>query len=251
MKLVEGNWPEHKGEAIVGRKVVEMMKWGDKALGQRLPLSVNDSQPTVVGVIEDVRHLGFFMEQTCTAYIYNDGYICGFNVRLKEPADENLVRLNTFIKEAYPKSSLEFTSYSAIQHDNYSDVYRFRNTVWITSCCILFIVLMGLIGYVNDETQRRSKEIAIRKVNGAEAFSILRLLTAGILKVAVGAVIIGIAFSRYVSGAWMEQFADSKLLSPVWFVLLGVGILLLIVLCVVFRAWHIANENPVKSIKSE
>ena len=28
---------------------------------------------------------------------------------------------------------------------------------------------MGLIGYVNDETQRRSKEIAIRKVNGAEA----------------------------------------------------------------------------------
>lgn len=34
---------------------------------------------------------------------------------------------------------------------------------------------MGLIGYINDEIQRRSKEIAIRKVNGAEASSILRL----------------------------------------------------------------------------
>ena len=33
---------------------------------------------------------------------------------------------------------------------------------------------MGLIGYVNDETQRRSKDIAIRKVNGAEASTILR-----------------------------------------------------------------------------
>lgn len=32
---------------------------------------------------------------------------------------------------------------------------------------------MGLIGYINDEMQRRSKEIAIRKVNGAEASSIL------------------------------------------------------------------------------
>ena len=39
----------------------------------------------------------------------------------------------------------------------------------------LFITLMGLIGYINDEMQRRSKEIAIRKVNGAEASSILVL----------------------------------------------------------------------------
>ena len=47
-------------------------------------------------------------------------------------------------------------------------VYRFRNSVWITSTFILLIVVMGLIGYVNDETQRRSKEIAIRKVNGSQ-----------------------------------------------------------------------------------
>ena len=65
----------------------------------------------------------------------------------------------------------------------YKDVYRFRNSVWITSAFILLIVIMGLIGYVNDETQRRSKEIAIRKVNGAEASHILGLLTRDILYV--------------------------------------------------------------------
>ena len=54
---------------------------------------------------------------------------------------------------------------------------------------------MGLIGYVNDETQRRSKEIAIRKVNGAEAPSILSLLAMDILKVAIGAVILGTGFT--------------------------------------------------------
>ena len=58
----------------------------------------------------------------------------------------------------------------------YKDVYRFRNSVWITSAFILLIVIMGLIGYVNDETQRRSKEIAIRKVNGAEASHILEII---------------------------------------------------------------------------
>ena len=111
--------------------------------------------------------------------------------------------------------------------------------------------MMGLIGYTTDEVRRRSKEIAVRKVNGGEAFDILRLLSVGILKVAVGAVIIGIVFAWYISGIWMEQFPDSSLLSVGWFVLLGICLLALIVLVVVVKAWHIANENPVKSIKSE
>lgn len=85
----------------------------------------------------------------------------------------------------------------------------------------------------------RSKEIAIRKVNGAEASSILRLLSAGILKVAVGAVLIGIAFSWYVSGIWMEQFPDGTLLSPGWFIGVGVALLVLIVLVVVVKAWRL------------
>lgn len=255
MQLVEGAWPEHIGEALIGRKVVETMKWGDKALGQRLPVNAQwvglDSQPTVVGIVEDVRNMGFFMEQTCTAFILSDKRNGSYNVCLKEPVDENLARLNEFVKEAYPKAALEFITYMDIQRENYSNVYRFRNTVWITSLCIFFIVLMGLIGYVNDETQRRSKEIAIRKVNGAEAPSILSLLAMDILKVAIGAVILGTGFAWYVSGVWLEQFADSTLPSPVWFVLLAVGLLVLIVLLVILKAWRIANENPVQSIKSE
>ncbi|WP_300910456.1 ABC transporter permease [uncultured Bacteroides sp.] len=249
LKLVEGSWPEHIGEALVGRKVVETLKWGDKAIGQRLPVNAQwlglDSQPTVVGIVEDVRNMGFFMEQTCTAFILSDTHNSTYNVRLKEPLDENLARLNAFVKETYPKAALEFTTYADIQRQNYSEVYRFRNTVWITSLCIFFIVLMGLVGYVNDETQRRSKEIAIRKVNGAEAPSVLRLLSVDILKVAVGAVVIGTGFAWYVSGVWLEQFADSVSPSPVWFLLLALVLLALIVLLVVLKAWRIANENPV------
>ena len=46
---------------------------------------------------------------------------------------------------------------------------------------------MGLIGYINDEMQRRSKEIAIRKVNGAEASSILVLLSKDIFWISLPA----------------------------------------------------------------
>lgn len=254
LKLLDGSWPQHIGEAVVGKKTVETMKWQNDVIGRKLPIDPSwaqlQEQPTIVGVVDDVRNMGFFSEQTCTAFILNN---CdrSFNVRLKEPVDENLKKLNDFVKEAYPDNALEFTTYQEVREKLNESVSHFRNIVTVTSGCILLIVLLGLIGYVSDETQRRSKEIAVRKVNGAEASSILRMLSIGILKVALGAVVIGIISSWYVSGIWMQQFPDSSVLSPFWFIIVGICLLALIVLVVVVRAWRIANENPVKSIKSE
>lgn len=254
MTLLEGHWPQHRGEAVVGRTTVETLKWGDTAIGRKLPVDPSwarlEEQPVVTGVVEDVRNMGFFQGQTCTAFILNDR-VRTFNVRLKAPLDDNLKRLNAFIKSAYPDLSLEFTTYQDIRREQNASVSTFRNTVWVTTACIILIVLMGLIGYVSDETQRRSKEIAVRKVNGAEASDILRLLSVDILKIAVLAVAAGMAAAWYVSGQWMQQFADSRLLSPAWYVLLALLLLVLIVAVVVLKAWRIANENPVLSIKSE
>lgn len=254
MKLIEGHWPQHRGESVVGLTTVETLKWGDTAIGHQLPIDPSwaglEEPPVVVGVVEDVRNMGFFESQTCTAFILNDR-VRTFNVRLKNPVEDNLKKLNDFVKSTYPDLALEFTTYQEIRQEQNASVSAFRNTVWVTTGCIILIVLMGLIGYVSDETQRRSKEIAIRKVNGAEAGNILGMLSIDILKIAVVAVAAGMASAWYVSGQWMQQFADSQLLSPLWYVLLALLLLMLIVTVVVCKAWRIANENPVVSIKSE
>jgi putative ABC transport system permease protein len=80
---------------------------------------------------------------------------------------------------------------------------------------MFFIMLMGLIGYTTDEVRRRSKEIAIRKVNGAEASGILEMLSRDILVVAAPAVVIGTVLAWYVNGMWMEQFAERIHISPI------------------------------------
>ena len=126
-----------------------------------------------------------------------------------------------------------------------------RSPQGITSAFILLIVIMGLIGYVNDETQRRSKEIAIRKVNGAEASHILGLLTRDILYVSVISILVGTTVSYFAGQAWLDQFAEQIDLNPLLFAATALFVQLLIVICVVLKAWHIANENPVNSIKAE
>ena len=133
--------------------------------------------------------------------------------------------------------------------EGYKSVPRFRNAVWISSCFILLIVITGLIGYVNGETQRRSKEIAIRKVNGAEASGILKLLIYDILNISVISVLIGTAASYFTGQIWLEQFSER--FGSVTFYRNSPAGTIVIVACVVVKAWHVANENPVKSIKAE
>ena len=254
MQLIEGSWPEKDGDILVGETTVKELKIAEPVVGQRCPgLNESENADIIVGVVKDVRNMGFASTMKSTAFIcHTDAdWLSDVNVRLKQPYDENLKRLKAFYSELRPTAKNQFASFKEIREIRGRSVYRFRNTVFTTSLCVLFIVLMGLIGYVNSETVRRSKEIAIRKVNGAEASSILELLSADILKVAVGAIVIGTVLAWYVSGIWIQQFPDSALLSPLWFVLLALCLLALIVLVVIVKAWRIANENPVNSIKSE
>lgn len=247
IKIIEGTTIKKQDDLLVNEELVRLMKWTDGAVGKKL----NDVQGTIVGVFRDIRNTSFYASQSPIVLIGDENVNHAFDVRLKEPYDENLKRLNEFVESTFPNVSLRFVLVDSMVKDIYKNVYRFRNSVWITSGFILLIVIMGLIGYVNDETQRRSKEIAIRKVNGAEASHVLRLLTRDILYVSVISILIGTVVSYFAGQAWLDQFAEQIDLNPLLFVGTALSVQLLIVICVVLKAWHIANENPVNSIKAE
>ena len=182
---------------------------------------------------------------------YLDRFSGNIQLRLKEPFDDNLKRLNEDMEKLFPTRDIVFSSFQKVIDDQNSTVTDFRNAALLAAITILFVTLMGLIGYINDEIQRRSKEIAIRKVNGAEASSILRLFSKDIFWISLPAVFLGGLGAWYIGGVWIEQFVEGVDFSICGFLLIACIVLLLIIGCVVFKAWRIANENPVDSIKSE
>ena len=251
IEIIEGKPMEKIGDVLVNEEVVRLMNWTDGAVGKRLNNFIDQkTDRPIVGVFRDVRNKGMRWEQQAIALVCGNVYHA-FDVRLKEPYDENLDKLNDFVSEAFPDVALNFISVAEMQRYIYMDTYRFRNAVYLASVFIILIVLMGLIGYVNDETGRRAKEIAIRKVNGASAADILRLLSRGVLLIAVPCVAVGTGVAWYVGTEWLTQFAGQVSISPWHFVGLAVLLLVVIVCIVVLKAWHIANENPVESIKAE
>lgn len=248
IRLIEGknfNAPE---QAIVNEEFVRRMHWTDSPVGKNINIGKN---VTVVGVMKDYPIQSAYSPQDIVLMISDPEVSGAVHVRLKEPFDENLKALNEQIKEMYPQKDIVFIALQDKLDMQYDAVRRFRDSVLIASISILLITLMGLFGYINDEIRRRSKEIAVRKINGAEAGNVLKLLSKDIFWTALPAVFLGAIVAYFIGKKWLEQFSDS--IHPGIFLFIGIalGVLLLIILGVIAKAWKIANENPVNSIKSE
>ena len=249
MTVLQGRPQRERGEVMVNQEFARRMHWGDEVLGRTI--QTEEGRVKVVGLLKDFQIEDFTQEPMPYVMHCMDYFSYCINLRLKEPFAENLQRLNREAAEAFPDKTIAFESLEKMMADDYNSMRVFRNATLVAALAILFITLMGLIGYINDEVQRRSKEIAIRKVNGAEASMILELLTRDVLWTSVPAVLVGGVAAWYVNNLWMDMFAVT-IGSPIpYYICIAIAVLVLIVACVVSKAWRIANENPVLSIKSE
>jgi putative ABC transport system, membrane protein len=253
LQIIKGRNIQQDKEILINEEMVRQIGWTDSPIGKNLEDGKNNFG-TIVGVVKDYVVQSAYMPQAPVALMSNLEWMNVLNKRniiLKEPFGENLAKINTLMKEAFPTVDIVFRSARQEIDKQYQEVRRFRNVVIIASIAILLIALMGLFGFVNDEIQRRSKEIAIRKVNGAEVPDILRLVSGNIFWTALSAVLVGIVFAYIVSNKWLEQFSDRVSVNGGHFLVVIIIILLLIMGSVIGRSWNVAHENPVNSIKNE
>ena len=245
LNLIEGSYHTRQGEIIVNQSFVKAMGWTSNGIGEVVP-----GIGTVTGIIDFSFPDRKEMEPFYMQWDINNTYYT--HIRLKEPFDENLIRLNEDMKNIYPQEEIEFWSVASELEEEFESERTFRDAVVIACIAILAITLMGVIGYTNEEVQRRSKEIAIRKVNGAEVSDILRMLCRDIAIIALPSVIIGVLLSWQIGDLWISSnFNDILAINPIIYIGVGIISMAFILGTVIVKSWRVANENPVISIKSE
>ena len=249
MTFKAGRMARDKDEVIVNETFAEMMRWGEDVVGRMI--NIDGRRYKISGVLNDFQIESFTTPKMPFIAKGDKNFYGTIHLRLKAPFETNLRQLNKDVAQAFHDRTIDFRGYEKNVANAYNSVRVFRNATLMAAITMFFVMLMGLIGYTADEVRRRSKEIAIRKVNGAEASSVLELLSKDVLVVALPAVLIGSIAAWYVNGIWMEQFAEQIPLSWIVYVLVVVANLAVIVSCVLWKSWRIANENPVNSIKSE
>lgn len=144
------------------------------------------------------------------------------------------------------------------RYDFITEVYDqvFRNEVnagelaGIFSLLCFLIANLGLIVYMAFIIKARTKEIGIRKVNGARSGEIIRMLNGTFVGLIALAFAIAVPAAWIILQRWLQNFAYKTSLD--WWLFAGAGavVLLLSVLCVSWQSWRAARANPVDAIKT-
>lgn len=228
-------------------------------VGQRISVSehCNPLHPTVtiVGVFNRIQlggvEHGDERAERPIMIFYEPKAFSNLLLKLNELTPEVMQQVREKLERLYPGKQISLYSYATEYENQYISQRNFRNAVMAGGIVVLIIALLGLVGYTDDEVQRRSKEIAIRKVNGARVGDILRLFLSDILKVAVPGIAIGCVGAWIIASSWLQNFTVRIRLTPWPFVAAAIGILLIITASVAAGCYRIARSNPVKYLKDE
>ncbi|MDR2806228.1 MAG: FtsX-like permease family protein [Dysgonamonadaceae bacterium] len=115
----------------------------------------------------------------------------------------------------------------------------------------VLISLLGLVAMSTYFVRQRSKEIAMRKIHGANSFEILSKFLLTFLSYVLIGFVIAVPIIRYIMLRWLSEYAYRIRLSPLIFIAAGAFCLLVSFISIYWQSRSAANANPVKYLKSE
>ncbi len=159
------------------------------------------------------------------------------------------------VKNVWNKiSGNEYFDYSFLE-DNVSLLYEKERKLEksISIFCIIAILIscFGLLGIVFNTTNEKTKEIGLRKINGAKVSEVVSLLINDNVKWVIIAFVIACPVAVYIMHRWLQSFAYKTELSWWIFILAGIIAITIALLTVGWQSWRAATRNPVEALRYE
>ena len=267
IRFLEGRAPRDSSEIVVDEKFVakmaEFTDWSDGAVGKQVFITGHDrsrdsdrSYFTISGVYKSylIGNLTGVDSRPSALFYGEIGSMSSWMPHVLFKLRDSSTSLG-MTKEALEKAlegrEINILSYEEQMRAAYADSKKMRNTMALGAVFSLLIALLGLIGFIRDESLRRSKEMAVRKINGATTQDILGVFANDIMKLSAVMAVIACVAAFFVAHKWLEQFAEKVSLNPLYFIGGAVLVLLIVLGVVVLNCLRIARDNPVESLKNE
>ncbi|MCJ7449840.1 MAG: ABC transporter permease [Bacteroidales bacterium] len=153
--------------------------------------------------------------------------------------------------EILPGYPLKYQFYDEWFDSLYRSEERFAKTIGLFAILAIIISCIGILGLVTFASERRTKEIGIRKVNGAKIFQVIILLNKEFMIWVAIAFMIGTPVMYFSMQKWLSNFAYKTTLSWWIFALSGAIALGIALITVSWQSWRAAARNPVETLRYE
>ena len=206
----------------------------------------------IIGVVKDFNFSSLHQEINplillIDPYQYQSAYI--------KLSGDNIAGALQFIEQSVQQVIPDYMFGYSFLDDNLNKLYKTEQSAGkilsVFSMLAVLIACLGILGLIIYITENRTKEIGIRKVNGAKISEILALMNKGFVKWVVIAFVIATPIAYYAMHKWLENFAYKTSLSWWIFALAGVLALGIALLTVSFQSWKAATRNPVEALRYE
>ncbi|WP_316827774.1 ABC transporter permease [Pedobacter miscanthi] len=220
-------------------------------VGKMLKFHTRDVK--VVGLVKDFNH--YSPEKAYQPIVFQ--YIKGNPLRyvLINVSAQKSAAVISQIEKEWTKLEPDFPIKYSLLDKSFEKLLQkqmqLRSVVAFLSIITVALALMGIFAIATFTTQRRSKEINIRKVLGASIFDILGLLNKGFAKLIVLANLIAWPIAYFILREWLNGFAFRIAMPVLPFILSGLITLLLTVVIVSLQSYKVAHANPVDALKYE
>ncbi len=215
----------------------------------------------IVGFCENIRFSSFRNNdavEPMAFFIYGKDHVnwdanSVLNIRVAPGVDkvDMLHRLAKATEKIAPGRDFNFRFMDQVIDQNYHRELRFTHQILLFSLIAIVLSIIGVFGLTLFESEYRRKEIGIRKILGSSTGKILYMFTKRYLVMLVICFLLAAPFGWWIGHDWLESFSDKTPIRAWIFVISFLLVSLITILTVTFECWKNANENPVRSIKTE
>ena len=242
------------GNAVVINEAA-LKKLGWKSVeGKTIGLITGDNKKTVVGVINNinVKSLQYPVEPMIYQFGRHHNFPGYITIRLNQNKKaESIGFIKSKWTELFSEIPFSYESIDEKYRSAYGEEIRLAKITGTFSILAMLLSLLGIFALSTLQSEKRTKEIGIRKVNGAKVSEILTMLNRDFVIWVAIAFVIATPIAYYAMNRWLESFAYKTSLSWWIFVLAGLLALGIALLTVSWQSWKAATRNPVEALRYE
>lgn len=261
IKMAEGrelskDYPsDTAGVCLINKEFVRQLGWEGQALGKTL---TNDHiNYKVVGVMENFHMFSVSRPIDPQFFTYTTRQLSWPNSHaIKLASGQDLMKAKKFVttkfQEYFPNDNIEFSLLDEnIDNRNYGYVTMMGSLIGIFALLAIVIASIGLLGLVSFITKQRTKEIGIRKANGAVTAELFVLFSKEFVILLIIANIIALPAAYYASQFILNQFAYRISINALYFIVAAFASLLITLTTISIQIVKASNTNPADVLRFE